>query len=122
MLVGHQEFDPEFINDVFYRLAQHCNLIFLTAEIDEPLLDLSISISLTSIALYQIRNLRAKQGSGKTIKFCDLVRSCRDREATDPRDRTYGLLGLASDVNPTTFQQITRIVCEVCQRVLLVFL
>ena len=104
MLVGHQELDPEFINDVFDRLCKHCNLLLLSARIDEPLIDLTASLTFTSIALDKICEFRSEQGSGKSIKFCDLVFFGRAREATDPRDRAYGLLGLASDVNPTTFQ------------------
>ena len=104
MLVGHQEFDPEFINNVFDRLCKHCNLLLLTARVDELLIDLTASLTFTSIALDKICELRSEQGRGKSIEFCDLVFFGRAREATDPRDRAYGLLGLASDVNLTTFQ------------------
>ena len=45
------------------------------------------------------RNLRAAHQKGEGISYLSLLIATRDTESTDPRDKIYGLWGLASDAS-----------------------
>ena len=49
------------------------------------------------VSCSQIENLRKRVPNGNMMFFTSLLETTRDREATDQRDRIYGLLGLLTD-------------------------
>ena len=49
------------------------------------------------VSCSQIENLRKRVPNGNMLFFTSLLETIRDREATDQRDRIYGLLGLVTD-------------------------
>ncbi|KAL8795804.1 MAG: hypothetical protein Q9182_007478 [Xanthomendoza sp. 2 TL-2023] len=49
------------------------------------------------VSCSQVENLRKRVPNGNVTFFTSLLETTRDREATDQRDRIYGLLGLITD-------------------------
>ena len=53
--------------------------------------------------LTRLTTLRGKISAGKHISLLDLLLESWDRNASDPRDRIFALLGLATDAHPIPF-------------------
>ena len=66
-----------------------------------PVMDRYDSGYLRGMALHTMRSARE---AGRQERLDELLRSFRDREATDPRDKVYAALGLVSDNSARNFK------------------
>jgi hypothetical protein len=50
-----------------------------------------------TIQLYNLANIRSRHRDGSAVNFLEILESFRHSKVTDPRDKVYSLLGLASE-------------------------
>jgi hypothetical protein len=59
--------------------------------------DQSQEFTNATIQLYNLANIRSQRQEGNTVSFLEVLENFRHSKATDPRDKVYSLLSLASE-------------------------
>ena len=96
------------LSDWFIKVQTHWvnlqnRIIIKLAPVDQ--LYMLHMLQLRMVGLWFLdQNVRARQMQGKPLALLDLLASSFASFSTDPRDKIYGLLGLASDFDSGTYK------------------